>query len=213
MLAVQIGLLILTGVAAAAAVRLAVAARDAESGAKVALKAAKKSAKAAQQQASAAEVQAGAAEVQAGAAVDAASSATRQATAAESRLQQTDSHRAADRRADAVMALTRMLYREVELARDLDLWMQRAFLRFANGEEFIRAYALLPPEEHDVVRWVGQQRELVQDAVDHAGGEVTGSAGVGRFRAQAAKIAAEAAQELLNWQRGDRDVSSFTAAL
>lgn len=206
MLAVQIGLLILTGVATSVTVWRAVAARNAETGAKEALKAAKKSAAAAKQQA-------GAAEVQASAAVDAASSATRQATAAETRLLQTDTHRDADRRADAIMALTRMLYREVEFARDLDMWMQRAFLRFANGEELIRAFALLPPEDHDVARWVGKRRDEVQRYVDLAQGEVVGSAGVGRFRAQAAKTAADAAQELLKWQGGKRGVASFTAEL
>lgn len=204
LLAVEIGLLILTGVATAVSVWRAVAARDAESGAKKALKAAKESAAAAKEQANSAEVQAGAA-------VTAASSATRQATAAESRLLQTDTHRTDDRRADAIMALTRMLYREVEFAREMKLWSERAFLRFANGEELIRAYALVHKTDHDVVLWAAKKAERVREEVDRAQGEIAAASMAGPRRSAAARIAAESAQELLNWQRGDRDTASFTS--
>jgi hypothetical protein len=212
MLVLAIGTFVATAAAAAFAWVQAIVAVRAEKGAKRSLDLANAQVEAAQRQAKSAEEASVAAGRQASAAESFAGAAGRQATAAEAIVDRTDRYRADDRRADAVMELTRMIYREVEFASSHDLWGPRAFLRFANGDRLIRAYSLLDQEDHDVARWVANRRDIVMDEVDQAMGEVS-SGRVGRHQSAAARVAAETSQELLKWLRGERTRASFTAEL
>lgn len=127
-------------------------------------------------------------------------------------IRQLDRHRDEDRRAAGVRSLARMLYREVEFATDPDLWRQRAFLRFKNGEELITAYATLKKSDHDVARWAAQKRNQIMPLVDASVGELA-SHTVGPMRTAASSVAAHAVEELLLWQRGQRDTAWFSEAV
>ncbi|MBN7792404.1 hypothetical protein [Microbacterium esteraromaticum] len=197
-LIVNIGLLIATGGATAIAWRGAISSSRSETKTEAAQNAAVSAASSARRQADAAE--------------HSSLAARRQAEAAESALTQSDSHRADDREADAILGLVSMLYREVELASAFDLWTMRAFHRFSNGERLVRAYTLLPVESHPVARWSAARRDAVMKIVDRAQGDIA-SGGVGRHQSHAAQTAEDAAQELLKWRRGERDTASFEAEL
>jgi hypothetical protein len=125
-------------------------------------------------------------------------------------IRQLDRHREEDRRGEALRALNRLLYREVELSTREELWRQRAFLRLENEKELITAYSLLGSSNADVGRWAAGRRTEIRMWVDMTPaakfepteGEMW-TAHVGPMRAEAARLAAETVQELLLWQRGD----------
>ncbi|WEG07903.1 hypothetical protein PU630_11695 [Microbacterium horticulturae] len=107
-----------------------------------------------------------------------------------------------------------MIYREVECGRDLDNWMQRSLSRFATNEEFVRAYTLLPTEDHHVVHWAERKRDEIRRLIDLAHEEVAdGTTTVGPNRSHAARLAAETTEEFLSWRRGTRDAASFSVDL
>lgn len=132
----------------------------------------------------------------------------RQAVAAENAVEQLDRHRDADRRSEAIEAMTELLYREVDIGRDMEAWQGRSLLRFANEKHLVRANALLPPDDAPVAQWIAHQRNFVRNNIDRASGEIA-IGQIGPHLALAAKTAAEAVQELITWQRGERDTESF----
>jgi hypothetical protein len=128
-------------------------------------------------------------------------------------IRQADRHRIEDRKANAIVALTRMLYREVELASTSELWQSRALHRFQNGELYVEAIALLDKSDQDVGRWVAAQRDRIMPIID-AAPRVTDHPNLWPTeRREASSIATDGANALLLWQRGDRPTRWFTERL
>ncbi|RKE60443.1 hypothetical protein [Microbacterium sp. AG238] len=129
-------------------------------------------------------------------------------------IRQLDRHRTEDRRAEGLLALTELLGEEAAVAADAGMWANAVAARFQANESLVRAYALLPDADLPVARWIAKERIRMTEVVDLAGqaGEFARQE-PGPHRGEALKIAAEAMQTLLDWQRGELRTSWFEQRL
>lgn len=125
-------------------------------------------------------------------------------------IRQLDRHRTEDRQAKAVLALTDLLTREAEVVLDPVAGQNPNLHWFRTNEALVRAYSLLPGKDAAVARWVAKQRDSLRAEVTLAkdNGEFLAST-VGNHRAAALRTAAEAMEQLLEWQRGNAHTSWF----
>lgn len=129
-------------------------------------------------------------------------------------IRQLDRHRTEDRRAQALIALNELLYREVEFGSSVELYKASSFGRFENGKSLIRAYALLPREDAPVALWASWQSRWIAEEIKKAFAlREMDSETVAAHREKASKIAADSLSTLLDWQAGDIPTSWFEAAV
>lgn len=218
-----------TAASAAFAWVQAKAALDAKEIAQASVEAASESAQAATRQATAAEQsarlserQAGAAEASVAVAKDAAAAASRQAVAAESSNEMAAGFREADRRADAIIALSKMMIDSADLAmRAIDRAASRLrgedpgprltqLDRFRINETFIRGQSLLPGDDVAVARWsLAESSRLFAEVEAQIDLGSLDRPEVGPARGAAMRIATETISTLFAWQRGERPTDWF----
>ncbi|HLP66362.1 MAG TPA: hypothetical protein VK181_02460, partial [Rhizobium sp.] len=118
-------------------------------------------------------------------------------------IRQLDRHRTEDRLGEAIIELSNLLSAETKVGLDPETSARMTLYRFELNHHLIRAYALLPATEHDVVAFVARTRDLVQAAVNRslAEGENTRQT-VGDHRAEAFRVATLTMDGLIQWQAG-----------
>ena len=128
-------------------------------------------------------------------------------------IRRADVYRKADRRAAGVGALTTYLVNASAMA--VDLPKALAAERMRNNVPLVAAYGYLTGRDLVVARWAASQHgrivELMDQWIDSPQPSPAGK--VSPEQAEMSKIAAEAIQELLNWQNHVRPRSWFKAAL
>lgn len=125
-------------------------------------------------------------------------------------IRQLDRHRNEDRRTQGIIALTQLLESEALVILDPSKWATPQLERFKANESLVRAYALLRREDAAVPEWVASQRDLMHEEVTAA--QAAGEFGLdklGDHRANALRIAAEAMEKLLQWQKNDARTAWF----
>lgn len=122
-------------------------------------------------------------------------------------IRQLDRHRTQDRQTEGINELVDYFYAEVELANDRGTFQRRTMIRMSNEKIRTRAFGLLGPENIDVVLWAADVRSEIRKHIDEATFEET----VGCARSEAAKIAVEAVEKLIQWDRGEIKTEWFTS--
>jgi len=120
-----------------------------------------------------------------------------------------------DRRAEAVSVLAEYIADAATIAVDRVRLPDMALHTFRANAALARAYGLLGVHDRIVGTWAAHETAYMNN-LTHAWGaeaapknEITFDGLIGEERSRIQRIGAEAIQELLNWQGGDRDLDWF----